>query len=197
MPSASETLDLTSRLLVSTPAMSDPRFLQSVIYLCAHGPDGAFGLVVNREARGVTLEQVFEQIGIDPLDPARVRTVQAGGPVEPQRGFVLYRPAEGMAEPAAPNEVQHLPDGLALSASTNVLKEIAAGTGPRDWILALGYAGWGPGQLEAELAQNAWLVAQGDPRLVFAEDNGASRWSRAVRSMGIDPASLSGTAGHA
>jgi len=172
--------------------MADPRFAQTLIYLCAHGPDGAFGLVVNKPARHVTLGQVLAQIDIAPGAIITSQPVLNGGPVEPQRGFVLYR-----GDPGDDDEAQELEDGLVLSASTGILRVIAAGEGPSDWVLALGYAGWGPGQLERELAQNAWLVAETNPDLLFAPDKGARAWTNALRAMGIDPAVLSGTAGRA
>ena len=184
-------MNLTSRLLISTPAMGDPRFEHSVIYLCAHGSEGAFGLVLNRPARGVDLGDVLRQLGIEARGPVAAAPVVSGGPVESQRGFVLAR------GPVEDPDAQALAGGMVLSASTTILRQIAQGRAPEAWILALGYAGWGAGQLESEIAQNAWLVAEADPGLVFAPDMGVKRWTRALRSMGIDPATLSSTAGHA
>ncbi|KPQ06707.1 MAG: putative transcriptional regulator [Rhodobacteraceae bacterium HLUCCA12] len=185
--------DLTGRLLIATPAMGDPRFARSVILLCAHGDDGAFGLVINRPMPDLTFAEVLEQLAIGAGDPPAHQTVLAGGPVEPVRGFVLYRDddAAGTPEDAA------LPGGLALSASPEILEAIARGTGPADWVLALGYAGWGPGQLEEEIAQNGWLTADCDPALVFSPTRGDALWQRALQSMGVDPLTLSAVAGHA
>jgi putative transcriptional regulator len=186
------TLNLTGQLLLSTPAIGDPRFARSVIYLCTHSPEGAFGLVLNRPIPKLRLGMVLDQIGIDTGPETPDAPVLGGGPVEPQRGFVLHRDDAGPG-PAH----QALPGGLALSASTEVLGAIARGQGPSDWLLALGYAGWGAGQLETELAQNAWLTRDADPALVFAAERGEALWTRALRGMGIDPLGLSAQAGRA
>lgn len=185
-------LKLTGSLLISTPAIGDPRFARSVIYLCAHSDEGTFGLVVNRPIPMLRLAQVLEQLGLAPAGAAPDAPVLGGGPVETQRGFVLHRD-DWPGHPADPA----LPGGLALSASTEVLAAIAQGDGPSEWLLALGYAGWGPGQLEGEIAQNAWLTRPADPALVFAAERGDALWIRALRGMGVDPASLSARAGRA
>jgi putative transcriptional regulator len=186
------TLNLTGSLLLSTPAIGDPRFARSVIYLCAHSPDGAFGLVLNRPIPRLRLGMVLEQIGLDIGPDTPDAPVLGGGPVETQRGFVLHRDDAG-----AGMSQQALPGGLALSASTEVLGAIARGQGPSDWLLALGYAGWGAGQLEAELGQNAWLTRDADPALIFASERGEALWLRALRNMGIDPLGLSAQSGRA
>lgn len=188
------TFDLSGKLLISTPAMGDRRFDHAVIYLCAHNADGAFGLVINRPVPRLTLGEVLAQVGIASEDDAlRPETrVLAGGPVETQRGFVLH--AAGSAEDGA---AQPLPGGLMLSASTDILRAIARGEGPREWLLALGYAGWGPGQLEGEIAQNAWLTAEAPRELIFVAEPGDHQWNLALRSMGIDPLGLSAVAGRA
>lgn len=188
------TFDLTGHLLIATPAMGDPRFERSVIYLCVHGEEGAFGLVVNRPLPGLDIGAVLEQLGIAGADadaPFSRAPVRSGGPVDTARGFVLHR---GTGTEAG---VQALPGGLALSASTETLVDIAGGAGPQEWFLALGYAGWGPGQLEAEIAANAWITAPMQPALLFAEATGEGQWLDALASLGIDPMVLSPTAGHA
>lgn len=185
-------LNLTGSLLISTPAIGDPRFARTVIYLCAHSDDGTFGLVVNRPVPMLRLGQVLEQIGLAPAGAVPDAPVLGGGPVETQRGFVLHRD-DWQGHPAG----QTLPGGLALSASTEVLAAIARAEGPSEWLLALGYAGWGPGQLEGEIAQNAWLTRPADPALIFAAERGDALWIRALRGMGVDPASLSARAGRA
>jgi Putative transcriptional regulator len=186
------TFDLTGKLLISTPAMGDRRFTHSVIYLCAYGSEGAFGLVLNRPLPHLTLGDVLEQIGIEDESDLGMTPVLSGGPVETQRGFVLH--VEGSAEDAS---AQTLPNGLMLSASTDVLRAIARGEGPQRWLLALGYAGWGPGQLEDEIAQNAWLTTAAPRELIFDQAPGEHQWNGALRSMGIDPLSLSAVAGRA
>ena len=197
------TFDLTGKLLIATPAMGDPRFARSVIYLCAHGSEGAFGLVINRAVPGLHLRDVLAQIDIKPdeLLPEGIAAapVRAGGPVEPARGFVLHRTDPGMRPLDAP--MQPLPDGLMLSASTEILAAIAAGEGPKHWFLALGYSGWGPGQLEAEIGQNAWLTAdcpeESQDALLFVREQGEAQWQGALHSIGVDPLSLSAVSGRA
>ncbi|MFN3954602.1 MAG: YqgE/AlgH family protein [Pararhodobacter sp.] len=193
------TFDLTGKLLIATPAMGDPRFAHSVIYLCAHGPEGAFGLVTNRLIPGLHLRDILSQIDIAPgaamAQSCAASPVRAGGPVEPARGFVLHRDGGPASVVDAPG--QPLPGGLMLSASTEVLVAIAAGEGPREWFLALGYAGWGAGQLEAEIAQNAWLTADCPEGLLFGAEHGEAQWQAALHSIGVDPLSLSAVAGRA
>ncbi len=184
--------NLTGSLLISTPAMGDPRFAHTVIYLCAHGSDGAFGLVLNRPLPRLRLADVLAQIGIEASGPGATARVLAGGPVESQRGFVLHGPLAG-----GDDSGQSLPDGLMLSASTEILRAIARGEGPEEWLLALGYAGWGAGQLEAEIAQNAWLTCAAPRALIFDAAPGEHQWHAALRSMGVDPMSLSAVAGRA
>lgn len=185
-------LNLTGSLLISTPGIGDPRFARAVIYLCAHSADGAFGLVVNRVIPMLRLARVLDQVGIPTGPDTPDAPVLSGGPVEGQRGYVLHSDdwADGVVQ-------RSLPGGLALSSSTEVLVAIARGHGPRDFVLALGYAGWAGGQLEAELAANAWLTAPAPRDLVFASDRGDALWSRALKGMGIDPAALSGQVGRA
>lgn len=184
--------DLTGKLLISTPAMGDPRFSHGVIYLCAHSAEGAFGLVVNRPVAGLGLTSVLQQLDIPLAGPVPDKPVLAGGPVETERGFVLFRDG-GIDAP----DSEMLPDGLSLTSSPAILAAIARGEGPSDWFLALGYAGWGAGQLESEIARNGWLTCEANDALIFAKEPGAQVWHAALRSMGIDPLSLSAVAGRA
>ena len=184
--------DLTGKLLISTPTMGDPRFEHSVIYLCAHSAEGAFGLVLNRPVPRLTLTDVMEQIGIDDGACVGDYPILSGGPVETQRGFVLH--GGGVVDDPMGQE---LPGGLLLSASTDILKAIGKGQGPADWLLALGYSGWGPGQLEGEIAQNVWLTCAAPRALIFDPRPGEHQWRDALQSMGIDPITLSSAAGHA
>lgn len=184
--------DLTGKLLISTPAMGDSRFSHAVIYLCAHAPEGAFGLVLNRPVAGLALASVLEQLDIPFTKPLPDKPVLAGGPVETERGFVLFRAGDGMAP-----DSERLADGLSLTSSPAILTAIARGEGPSDWLLALGYAGWGPGQVEAEIAQNGWLTCDAEDALIFSNAPGVAVWLAALRSMGIDPPGLSAVAGHA
>jgi putative transcriptional regulator len=181
---------LTGKLLVAMPAIGDDRFAQSVIYMCAHTREGAMGIVVNRPLKAPTFDDLLTQLSIEPLPPARRIALHAGGPVDNVRGFVLHT-ADWTSDASL-----HVDQGLALTASLDVLKIIAAGGGPRAGILALGYAGWGPGQLDAEITNNVWLSVPADESLVFDADHD-SKWLRALGKLHIDPSQLSAVAGHA
>jgi putative transcriptional regulator len=181
---------LTGQLLIAMPAMADPRFAQSVIYLCAHTREGAMGLVLNRPLQRPSFDALLRQLDVAPLPPARRIRLCSGGPVDNARGFVLHT-ADWTGEGSL-----RVDDGLALTASLDVLKAIAEGGGPREGILALGYAGWGPGQLDAEIRQNAWLSVSADETIVFDGDHD-TKWRRALGKLNIDPLLLSDAAGHA
>jgi putative transcriptional regulator len=181
---------LAGQLLIAMPAMGDPRFAQCVIYVCAHTPEGAMGIVVNRPLQEPSFVDLLQQLGVDPLPPVRTILLCAGGPVDHARGFVLHT-ADWTAEATL-----RVDEHLALTASLDVLKAIAGGGGPREGILALGYAGWGPGQLENELQQNAWLSAPADLGVLF-DGEYQTKWRRALATLRVDPLLLSGNAGHA
>lgn len=181
---------LTGQLLIAMPAMADPRFAHSVIYLCAHTPEGAMGLVLNRPIVRPTFEDLLKQLQVAPTPPARHMRLCAGGPVENARGFVLHT-ADWTGEGSL-----RVNDALALTASLDVLKVVAEGGGPRECILALGYAGWGPGQLDKEIHANAWLSVSADEPLLFDSDH-ETKWRRALAKLHIDPLLLSDSAGHA
>ena len=191
-PSAAREPDrfLTGQLLIAMPAMEDPRFSGSVIYLCAHTEEGAMGLVINRPLARPSFEELLRQLEIVPVPPARHIRLWAGGPVDNGRGFVLHT-ADWTGEGSL-----RVNEQLALTASLDVLKAIAEGGGPREGLLALGYAGWGPGQLETELAQNAWLTLPAPEDLVFDAGHD-TKWRRALAALRIDPLALSAAAGHA
>jgi putative transcriptional regulator len=181
---------LTGHLLIAMPAMEDPRFAHSVIYLCAHTPEGAMGLVLNRPLQRPKFDELLRQLEVAPVPPARRIRLCAGGPMDNARGFVLHTTdwtGEGSLR---------VDDTVALTASLDVLKEIAEGRGPREGLLALGYAGWGPGQLDEEIQQNAWLSVPADETIVFDGDDD-TKWRRALAKLNIDPLLLSGAAGHA
>lgn len=181
---------LTGQLLVAMPTMADPRFERSVIYLCAHSSEGAMGLVVNKLAGSLTFPDLLEQLGIDGPDAREDIRVHFGGPVETGRGFVLHS-----AEYLQDSSLQ-VNDAFALTATVDILRDLAYGSGPRQALLALGYAGWGPGQLDQEIQKNGWLHVEADELLVF--DGGLEdKWDRAIRKLGFDAAMLSGDAGHA
>jgi putative transcriptional regulator len=182
---------LTGQLLLAMPHMLDNRFASSVIYVCAHTPDGAMGLVVNRPLTEPSFPELLRQLSIDPVPPARSIRLCAGGPVEHSRGFVLH------TTDWSTDSTLKVDERLGLTANLDVLKAIAAGGGPRYGLLALGYAGWGPGQLDDEIQQNAWLSAPlPDPDLIFEGDL-LGMWRRALAVLNIDPLLISPAAGHA
>lgn len=191
---------LDGQLLVAMPGMTDPRFERAVIYMCAHSAEGAMGIRVNQAAPRLTFPQVLAQLGILPDDadkpislPAQTRdvTVHRGGPVDTGRGFVLHS-ADYMIE----RLTLVIGSDVCLTATLDILRAIAAGSGPRRALLALGYAGWGPGQLEGELQANGWLSVPADAELVFDPDLDG-KYDRALARIGIDPAMLSSSGGHA
>lgn len=189
---------LTGQLLIAMPGMLDPRFERSVILICAHSADGAMGLVVNRTMPDVRFPQLLEQLGIDPGQDMRDIPVRFGGPVEPGRGFVLHRAEPDGADPEGddPEGTVRIDDDLVMTTTRNILEDFAAGIGPDPAVLALGYAGWGPGQLDNEILQNGWLTSERSDEIIFGTDNDA-KWLLALRDMGIDPLLLSPSAGHA
>jgi len=180
---------LAGQLLVAMPQMTDPRFVRTVIYLCAHSAEGAMGLVVNRLIESITFPNLLAQLGIE-SDPAEDLPIHFGGPVESSRGFVLH------SADYVQDSTLLIDDGIALTATVDVLRAIAGGHGPRHRVLALGYAGWAPGQLDAEIQANGWLLVPADADLVFGVDNEA-KWERSLAKIGIDLSLLSSEAGHA
>lgn len=181
---------LTGQLLVAMPGMSDPRFARSVICLCAHSAEGAMGIVLNQPLPSLTFDDLLGQLKLDPVPPARRIRLTHGGPVEGGRGFVLHT-ADWQTEGSL-----KVHGGLALTANIEILKAIAEGGGPREGVLALGYAGWGPGQLDDEMQRNTWLNVPADEALLFTEQPD-QLWRAAMARLGIDPSALSGSAGHA
>ena len=181
---------LAGHLLVAMPNMSDPRFERAVIYVCAHGEDGAMGLMINKLVDQITFPEMLEQLGIDDSNVAEQIRVHFGGPVETGRGFVLhstdYRQDSSM----------EVDSRIALTATVDILRDIAGGQGPRRSLLALGYAGWGPGQLDQEIQANGWLHVDPDEQLIFDTDLD-DKWQRAIGKLGFDPFSLTGHFGHA
>ena len=182
---------LAGQLLVAMPQMQDHRFARSVVYLCAHGEDsGAMGLVINKLLGSLTMEELFRQLDLEPGRFNRSRPVHFGGPVEAGRGFVLHTAdyREDATLVVAGN--------IAVTATLDILRAVGRGEGPRHSILALGYAGWGPGQLDAEIQANGWLSVAADDDLVFDHDI-SGKWQRALGKIGIDLSMLSTDAGHA
>ena len=181
---------LTNQFLIAMPAMDDENFAQTVTLVCEHSERGALGIVINRTLP-MTLGEVFEQLGLD-SQHSRVndQPVLRGGPVQTERGFVLHTPG-GKWESSLPfSEKMHL------TTSRDILDALAAGRGPDSAVIALGYAGWDAGQLEEEMARNAWLTVDADDRVLFATPV-EQRWQAAARLLGVDLRSLSSDAGHA
>ena len=182
---------LDGQLLIAMPGMGDPRFEKSVVFLCAHSEDGALGLIVNKPSRDIRFHTLLEQLDLEVGPAKRDIQVHFGGPVEHERGFVLHS-SDYMAEAAT----LRVSDSFGMTATLAVLEDIAKGSGPSSALLALGYSGWGPGQLEEEILQNGWLTCNAVPSLVFGDDD-AGKWEAALATLGVDPLTLSSTAGHA
>jgi putative transcriptional regulator len=184
---------LAGQLLIAMPQMRDPRFQRSVIYMCVHNESCAMGLVVNRLVGSLTFPDLLQQLNIDAENLKQTIRIHFGGPVESGRGFVLH------SDDFKDSGTTVVPGGLALTATIDILKAIAAGSVPRRSLLALGYAGWGPSQLDNEVQANAWLSAPADESIVF-DGELDSKWERALGKIGIGPQmlmGLSGEAGHA
>lgn len=183
---------LTGRLLVAMPGISDPRFEHAVILICAHRPDHAMGLRLDRPAPGVTLGAVLRKLETPAPDAAADRPVLIGGPVERERGFVLHTD-----DWTAPDASLSFGEGLAMTGTREALAAMVDPVaGPRRSVLLLGYAGWGEGQLEDELGENVWLTADADQALIFDPDY-EGKWGKALAGLGVDPAQLSGQSGRA
>jgi len=189
---------LDGQMLIAMPAMNDERFSRAVIYVCAHSTEGAMGIIVNHPAANIKFPDLLVQLEVIPATeriqlPTRAEEVKVlkGGPVETGRGFVLHS-ADFFIE----NSTLPIDEGICLTATLDILKAIARGNGPASAILALGYAGWAPGQLEQEIQQNGWLHCAADPELIFGKDTG-TKYEKALRKIGIDLGMLSSEAGHA
>ncbi|MEM7271243.1 MAG: YqgE/AlgH family protein [Pseudomonadota bacterium] len=182
---------LSGKMLIAMPSMGDPRFEKTLIYMCAHSDDGALGLVVNRQVEEVSQSDLFSQLEIDPAPRIATRPVHYGGPVETGRGFVLHSTDYHLDE--ATLEVD---ENVSMTATIDILKALASGDGPRNAMIALGYAGWGGGQLEGELQQNGWLTCDSDDELIFGLNNDA-KWEAALAKLGVDPTWLSAEGGSA
>jgi putative transcriptional regulator len=197
-PHSNDESYLDGQLLIAMPSMEDPRFSRSVIYVCAHSSEGAMGLVINQRAPNISFTELLEQLKIVPNQerislPSALNAmdVHLGGPVETGRGFVLHSADYFKAESTLP-----INDSVCLTATIDILRDIAKGSGPDKALLALGYAGWAPGQLEDEIQSNGWLNCPANPELVF--DQAVDRkYNRALDSLGVDPSHLVSDSGHA
>ena len=183
--------DLSGKLLLAMPGMGDPRFDKSVVFVCAHSSDGALGLIVNKPAPELSFGDLLEQLQIPLRGEAREIKVHFGGPVEHGRGFVLHS-----GDYASESSTLEIAPHFGMTATLDILQEIAQGGGPSSALLALGYAGWGPGQLESELQANGWLICDASDEIVFDEVD-SRKWVAALASMGVDALALSSSGGHA
>ena len=185
---------LAGRLLLAMPQMEDPRFQRAVIFVCAHDSNGAMGLIINNILPGIAMSELLAQLDIAPNSPPAndpvAAPVMSGGPVESARGFVLHSNDFQQPETIAIN-----PD-LCVTGTLDALRAIAAGKGPDKMLFMLGYAGWGAGQLDKEMQDNSWLVADADTAIIFETDP-EKKWERAIKQIGIDPSMLSTSAGRA
>lgn len=181
---------LKGQFLIAMPLLADPNFHKSVTCICEHSDRGAMGVIINRAIPDFTAQGIFEELGIQYQAEAAQIPVHLGGPVHTDELFIVHGPPFGW------KGCLLVTSGLGLSNTLDVITAIAAGKGPENFLIALGCAGWGPGQLEAEIQENAWLNCDVDEKLVF-ESTMESRWDLALRGMGIDPALLSDAAGHA
>jgi putative transcriptional regulator len=186
---------LDGQMLIAMPTMGDERFARSLIYMCAHSSEGAMGIIVNQPAANISFRDLLVQLNVvddaDKIDlPSRVKVLK-GGPVDTQRGFVLHS-----SDFYVENSTLPIDEGVCLTATLDILKAIARGEGPRSALLALGYAGWAPGQLEQEIHQNGWLHCSADPELIFGTDV-ERKYEKALQKIGIHLGMLSTEAGHA
>jgi len=182
--------NLTGNFLIAMPAMADPYFAKSLTYICEHNEHGALGVVINRPI-DMTLQTLFDQVGIV-LDNPQVANLPLyfGGPVQTDRGFVLHQPVGAWSSTLA------VGDDIGLTTSKDILEAVGRGEGPTRLLVTLGYAGWAPGQLEHELAQNAWLNVAAEAKVIF-DLPWEERLATAMTMLGVDLASLSEVAGHA
>ena len=187
----SDELDFTGQVLIAMPGMEDSRFANSVVLMCEHSDEGAMGLIINKSIDGLKLSDLFEQLSISSHQSDAPDALHFGGPVETGRGFVLHSP-----EYRSGLNQKKVSADFALTVTQDVLEDMAEGRGPQKALTMLGYSGWGPGQLEREIGENGWLVAEAAPDLVFDAPD-ADKWAHALKSLGVDALSLSSAAGHA
>lgn len=180
---------LRDHFLIAMPGMSDPSFSHTVTYICEHSDKGAMGVVIN-SATAMQLKEIFAQMQLDDNASHGEKIIMAGGPVQPERGFVLH------SSDTQWQTTLKVSDEISLTVSRDIIAAMADGNAPQDFLISLGYAGWGEGQLEAEIAANSWLTVPADKNIIFHTPVD-KRWTQAARSLGIDLQLMSGSAGHA
>ena len=183
-------MNLTGQIIVSMPSLQDERFYKTVIYMCAHSSEGSMGIIINKKIDYDLYPDLLEQLGIDkPLDKKKL-FIRYGGPIESGRGFVLH------SDDMIRKETLNIDKGVALTSTAEFFDDLSIGKGPKNSILALGYAGWAPGQLEAEILQNSWMSLPIDTSFLF-DDEVSRKWTQAYKIMGVDPNNLSFQSGRA
>jgi putative transcriptional regulator len=182
---------LTGKLLIAMPGMSDLRFEKAVIFMCSHSAEGALGLIVNKPIDGLPFRELMSKMDIPVTDATPRASVMFGGPVETDRGYVLHSNERANSPATLPVTSQ-----IALTPTIDILRAIARGDGPRQFLFALGYAGWGPGQIENEIAANGWIHCDADDAIVFQNDV-LSKWELALAKLGANLSGLSSDVGHA
>jgi len=184
-------MDLTGKLIIAMPAMADPRFERAVVLVCAHTAEGAMGLIVNKPMEDMSFSELLTRLKMAAGDHSRDIRVHCGGPVERGRGFVLHS-----TDYSGGDSTTAVGEAYGMTATLDVLEALAQGEGPAQALLALGYSGWGPGQLEQEIRRNDWLTTEASDPVIFGPED-PRKWAQALQAIGIAPLSLSPTAGHA
>lgn len=183
-------MNLTGQILVSMPSMADERFYKSLIFLCAHSKEGSMGIIINKKIDFDMYPDLLQQLGIDqPLIDKKIY-IRYGGPVETSRGFVLH------SDDVVQKDSLQIDKGIALTSTIDIFKDLSKGKGPKESILALGYAGWGPGQLDNEIKNNGWITLNADSSFIF-DENVSEKWNQAYKMIGFNPASLTNNFGKA
>ena len=183
-------MNLTGQFLISMPALEDERFFKTVIYICAHSKDGAMGIIINKKIDYDLYPDLLEQLGIDkPLENKKL-FIRYGGPMESGRGFVLH------SDEIIRQETLSIDKGVALTSTSDFFDDLSKGLGPKNSILALGYSGWGPGQIEQEILSNSWMTLSIDSSFIF-DENVSNKWLEAYNLLGINPNNLSNNSGRA
>ena len=183
--------NLDGKLLIAMPGIGDSNFDKSVIYMCSHSEEGAMGLIINKPAPDLALKDLLDQLSITPDQPIKLDSIHIGGPVEHGRGFVLHS-----RDYVAKEATLDVTETVGMTASLEILEDISNGAGPEQCLLALGYSGWGPGQLETEIQSNGWLISDASDDLLFETDDDV-KWDAALKTLGIDARMLSAEGGRA
>ena len=182
-------MNLTGQFLISMPSLLDERFEKTVIYMCAHSQDGAMGIIINKKIDYDLYPDLLEQLGIDKPLLENKLYVRYGGPVESGRGFVLH------SDEVIQKDTLKIAKGIALTSTAEFFEDLSKGNGPKNSILALGYSGWGPGQIEMELAANSWMTLEADTNFIF-DESVSNKWKDAYNLLGVDPSKLSNISGN-